>query len=207
MIQPRLTHSSTGRARGLLRRRIKLGVKRGIPIIEGLSIFRRAFLVDKSFFWVYFKKKKTFLVLFMQLTRSGEYGLRGLLYLAKQPSEKVALVSEISREQNIPETFLAKIFQRLSKAGLLRSIRGANGGFSLGKPANEITMREIIEAIEGPIALNRCLLREGECEEQKVCPLHPIWEEVQQRFLEILDRTTMEDLIKRMVRDGRKGRR
>jgi Rrf2 family protein len=143
----------------------------------------------------------------MQLTRSGEYGLRGLLYLAKQPSEKVALVSEISREQNIPETFLAKIFQRLSKAGLLRSIRGANGGFSLGKPANEITMREIIEAIEGPIALNRCLLREGECEEQKVCPLLPIWEEVQQRFLEILDRTTMEDLIKRMVRDGRKGRR
>jgi len=142
----------------------------------------------------------------MQITRSGEYGLRGLLFLAKQPPERVTLVSEISKDQNIPETFLAKIFQRLSKAGLLRSIRGAKGGFSLGKPAKEISMREIIEALEGPIALNRCLVKEGECAEEKVCPLHQVWEEIQQRFLEILDRTTIEDLSKRMVRNGRKGR-
>jgi Rrf2 family iron-sulfur cluster assembly transcriptional regulator len=141
----------------------------------------------------------------MQITRTGEYGLRGLLFLAKQPSDRVTLISEISKDQNIPEAFLAKIFQRLSKVGLLRSIRGANGGFSLGRPAHEITMREIIEALEGPIALNRCLLREGECEEERVCPLYPVWEELQKCFLEILDRTTMEDLVRRMVQ--RKGRR
>ena len=70
----------------------------------------------------------------MQITRSGEYGLRGLLFLARQPSERLVLVSEISRNQNIPETFLAKIFQRLSKAGVLRSSRGSKGGFSLGNP-------------------------------------------------------------------------
>jgi Rrf2 family transcriptional regulator, iron-sulfur cluster assembly transcription factor len=143
----------------------------------------------------------------MQITRSGEYGLRGLVFLAKQPPGKVTLVSEISREQKIPETFLAKIFQRLSKAGLLRSVRGAGGGFSLGKPANEITMREIVEAIEGPIALNRCLLRQGECEEEKVCPLRQVWEEAQQRFVEVLDRTTMEDLAKQRIGNGGKGRR
>jgi Rrf2 family protein len=143
----------------------------------------------------------------MQITRSGEYGLRGLVFLAKQPLEKVTLVSEVSKVQNIPETFLAKIFQRLSKAGLLRSIRGLNGGFTLGRPAHEITMREVIEALEGPIALNRCLIREGECEEETVCALHPVWKEAQQRFLEILDRTTMEDLAKRRVRNRRKGRR
>ena len=143
----------------------------------------------------------------MQITRSGEYGLRGLLFLAKQPADRVSLVSEISKDQNIPETFLAKIFQRLSKAGLLRSIRGAKGGFSLGKPANEITMREIIEALEGPIALSRCLLKRGECEEEKICPLHPVWGEVQQRFVEILDNTTMEDLAVRMIRNRRRGRR
>jgi Rrf2 family iron-sulfur cluster assembly transcriptional regulator len=143
----------------------------------------------------------------MQITRSEEYGLRGLLFLANRSPEKVTLVSEISRDQNIPETFLAKIFQRLSKAGLLRSIRGAKGGFSLGRPANEITMREIIEALEGPIALNRCLLRKGECEEEKVCPLHQVWEEVQGRFIEVLDRTTIEDLVKRTVRNGRRKRR
>ena len=126
--------------------------------------------------------------------------------MAQQPSERLVLVSEISRNQNIPETFLAKIFQRLSKAGLLRSSRGSKGGFSLGKPANEITMREVIEAIEGPIALNRCLRREGECEEEEVCPIHQVWEKAQERFLEILDRTTMEDLAKQIVRNKRNGR-
>lgn len=126
--------------------------------------------------------------------------------MAQQPSERLVLVSEISRNQNIPETFLAKIFQRLSKAGLLRSSRGSKGGFSLGKPANEITMREVIEAIEGPIALNRCLRREGECEEEGVCPIHQVWEKAQERFLEILDRTTMEDLAKQIVRNERNGR-
>ena len=143
----------------------------------------------------------------MQITRSGEYGLRGLVFLAKQPPEKMTLVSEVSREQHIPETFLAKIFQRLSKAGVLWSVRGANGGFKLKKPAYEITMREIIEALEGPIALNRCLLKKGECEVEEICPLHPVWEEVQQRFLEILDRTTMEDLANRKTRNGKKWRR
>ncbi len=143
----------------------------------------------------------------MQITRSGEYGLRGLVFLASQPPDKMTLVSEISREQNIPGTFLAKIFQRLTKVGVLRSIRGAKGGFTLGKPPDEITLREIIEALEGPIALNRCLLKKGECGEEKNCPLHPFWEEVQQRFLDILENTTMEDLLNRRVRNQRRGRR
>ena len=143
----------------------------------------------------------------MQITRSGEYGLRGLVFLAKQPPDKVSLVSEVSREENIPETFLAKIFQRLSKAGVLWSFRGANGGFKLRKPAHEITMKEIIEALEGPIVLNRCLLNKGECKAEKDCSLRPVWEEVQQRFLEILNSTTMEDLVNRSTRDGKKRRR
>ena len=143
----------------------------------------------------------------MQITRSEEYGLKGVLFLAKQPPEKIVLVNEISKEEKIPETFLAKIFQRLSKVGLLRSISGSKGGFALGKPAKEITMREVIEALEGPIALNRCLLRKGECREEKGCPLHQVWEEAQHRILDILDKTTMEDLVKRMVRNGKKGRR
>ena len=143
----------------------------------------------------------------MQLTRSGEYALRGLIFLAKQPADKLALLSEISKVQNIPATYLAKIFQRLSKVGLLRSIRGLNGGFALGKPAQKITMREVIEALEGPIALNRCLLREGECNEEKGCSLHQVLREAQERLLDILNRTTMEDLCKPRVQHERKGRR
>jgi Rrf2 family protein len=142
----------------------------------------------------------------MQITRREEYGLRGLVFLAQQPGEKVCLVSEISRVQKIPEKFLAKIFQRLSKAGLLRSIRGSKGGFSLRKPAAEITMLEVIETLEGPIAINRCLLRKGECDEEEGCPLYDIWEETQQNLLKVLDRTTIEDLVKR-IPNGKQGRR
>jgi Rrf2 family iron-sulfur cluster assembly transcriptional regulator len=133
----------------------------------------------------------------MQITRREEYGLRGLLFLAQQPDDKVSLVSEISKVQKIPEKFLAKILQRLSKAGLLRSIRGSNGGFSLRKPAGKITMLEVIEALEGPVAINRCLLRKGECAEEEACALYDVWEEAQQNLLKVLDRTTIEDLVKR----------
>ena len=132
--------------------------------------------------------------------------MRGLLFLAQQPSGGFVLVSEISRYQHIPETFLAKIFQRLSKAGLLRSSRGSKGGFSLGKPAGSITMREVIEAIDGPIALNRCLRREGECAEEELCPIYQVWSKAQQQLLEILDSTTLEDLARQMVRNERKKR-
>ena len=141
-----------------------------------------------------------------QITRREEYGLKGLLFLAQQPDEKVFLVSEISRVQEIPESFLAKIFQQLLKAGFLRSVRGSKGGFSLRKTAAEITMKEVIEALEGPIAINRCLLRKGECGEEQGCPLYEVLEEAQEGLLKVLERTTIEDLAKR-IPNGKRGRR
>ena len=141
----------------------------------------------------------------MQITRSGDYGLRGVLFLAKQSPKRLVLVSEISRDQRIPETFLAKIFQRLSKAGVLRSVRGVRGGFTLGRPAKDITIRQVIEALDGPIALNRCLMERGECEDECVCPLHQALEEAQRRLLEVLDGTTMEDLTGNVPRKPSQG--
>jgi Rrf2 family transcriptional regulator, iron-sulfur cluster assembly transcription factor len=142
----------------------------------------------------------------MQITRREEYGLKGLIFLARQPPEKVFLAREVSKVQKIPEPFLAKIFQQLSKAGLLRSHRGAKGGFSLRKPAGEITMREVIEALEGPVAINRCLLHRGECGEETTCPLHEVWGEAQLHLLRVLDRTSIGDLVKR-IPNRKRGRR
>jgi Rrf2 family iron-sulfur cluster assembly transcriptional regulator len=141
------------------------------------------------------------------ITRTGEYGLRGLLFLTKQPTDRLFLVSEVSKAQRITATYPAKIFQRLSKTGLLKSTRGLNGGFNLGKPAKESTMKQVIEALEGPIVLNRCLLRQEECDEEESCPLHEVFEEAQEKFLEALDRTTIEDLARQDIRNERRGRR
>jgi Rrf2 family protein len=97
-------------------------------------------------------------------------------------------VSEVSKTQKIPETYLTKIFQRLSKTGLLKSTWGLNGGaVKLGKPAKDITMKQVIEVLEGPIALNRCLVRQREYDEEESCPLHEVFEEAQEKFLEVLD--------------------
>jgi len=116
-------------------------------------------------------------------------------------------MSEVSKAQKIPETYLAKIFQRLSKTGLLKSTRGLNGGFNLGKPAKDIAMKQVIEALEGPIALNRCLLRQGECDEEERSPLHEVFGEAQEKFVEVLARITIEDLAREDIPNERRGRR
>ncbi len=105
----------------------------------------------------------------MQLTKGTEYGTRGVLHLAKLPPNSVVLVSEIAAAEELPESYLAKIFQYLAKEGIVRSHRGAKGGFSLARSADQITLREVIEAIEGPIALYRCLHPFEGCERAGDC--------------------------------------
>jgi Rrf2 family protein len=130
----------------------------------------------------------------MRLTRGTDYGLLGIIYLAQQPMNYVALVSEVSLARAIPESYLAKIFQELAKSGLLRSFRGARGGFALARDPNTITLRQIIEALEGPIAINRCLdPREG-CEHIETCRLYRTLAQAQQEMLQILDHTTLYDV-------------
>jgi Rrf2 family protein len=130
----------------------------------------------------------------MQLTRSVGYGLEGILYLAAQGPDEPAFVREVSRATAIPETFLAKIFQRLASKGLIRSRRGFRGGFSLARPAGRITLREIVEALEGPIALDRCL-DHGDGRRRESSRARRIFDQVQRRVSLILEQTTLADIL------------
>ena len=76
----------------------------------------------------------------------------------------------------------------------------------MARPARSITMREVIEAIDGPIALSRCLSREGECGEENLCPIYPVWSKAQRQLLEILESTTIEALASERFPNGRKRR-
>ena len=130
----------------------------------------------------------------MKLTRGTDYGILGILYLAMQPFEKVTLLYEIAKSQGIPESYLAKIFQDLGKEGLVRSRRGAKGGFCLARPASEISLRQVIEALHGPISLNRCLdIREG-CEHSETCAVASVLRKAQAQLLETLDAATLDVL-------------
>jgi Rrf2 family protein len=132
----------------------------------------------------------------MELTRKGEYAIRGILYLARQPQGKVALVGEIASACDVPKSFLAKILQDFVKVGLVTSSRGTGGGFLLARSADRITLREVVEAVEGPIMPNRCLIEEGACEKDGTCRVHPVWERVREQTVAILDGVTIEELAR-----------
>ena len=132
----------------------------------------------------------------MELTKACSYGIFGMIYLAKQPQGKIVSLSEISKAENLPEKFLAKIFQNLSRSGLTRSHRGAGGGFSLARPANKITVKELLESIQGPIYFTKCLSDSDSCDKKGVCKLLKLWKKSQDYAMKIMSQNTLADLIK-----------
>jgi Rrf2 family iron-sulfur cluster assembly transcriptional regulator len=131
----------------------------------------------------------------MQITRAGEYGVMGLMHLARRRPGQRTMIDEVSREQRISKSFLAKIFQNLVKAGLVRSIRGAGGGFALAKNPNQIPVLEIIEAVEGRIVFQRCKMARPDCEHVGGCALCGLFERAQDGLKDALTSTTLADLI------------
>lgn len=130
----------------------------------------------------------------MELTRKGDYAIRGIVYLAGQPPDKISLLSDIAAAVDVPQTFLAKIFQQFSKTGIVKSFRGTGGGFLLAGPPESISLLQVVEAVEGPILPNRCTLKQGECERDSFCTVHPVWMQVQQQVRTILAGITLKDL-------------
>ena len=135
----------------------------------------------------------------MKLTRKAEYGIRAVLYISSHSEKEKVLTREIAENMGIPKQFLAQVMLVLSNAGIVRAIRGANGGFKLAKKASEIDLKEVIESIEGPIALNECLLNQGQCDNKDDCPEHDVWEEAQESMLSVLDKADFAWLSKSML--------
>jgi len=105
----------------------------------------------------------------MQLTRQGDYAMRAVLYLA---ASSQARIQEIAHAQYVPREYLAKIIQKLAQADIVTTHRGVGGGITLARPPEEITLLDVVEAIEGPVALNSCFIRPGECPRECYCAIH-----------------------------------
>lgn len=130
----------------------------------------------------------------MQLTNKFDYSIRGLVYLATNSRDRICHLDKIASEVNVSQAFLGKIFQQFTKIGLVRSYRGAGGGFVLGRQPDKISLLEVVEAIEGPISLNRCLDRNGGYDQHYNCSSHPVWTQVQTQVRETLQNITLKDL-------------
>lgn len=131
----------------------------------------------------------------MQITRQADYAVRAVLHLARVGGTERSATSAIAKEQNIPPSFLAKIISQLSIAGLLHTSRGARGGVTLARDPKDITLLEVVEAIDGPIQLNECVGGDGVCMFDKDCPIKPVWCDAQEELVRRLKATNFADLL------------
>ncbi len=130
----------------------------------------------------------------MQITRQADYAVRAVLHLASTGDQRTA-TSMIAEAQRIPPSFLAKIISQLSIAGLLHTSRGARGGVTLAREAKDITLLEVVEAIDGPIQLNECVGNNGSCSFEDDCPLRPVWCDAQEELVGRLRGTNFADMM------------
>ena len=129
----------------------------------------------------------------LELSSEGRYALRALLYLA-WIGERVT-AQRISTEANVPRRLLARILAKLAHARLVESEQGRAGGSRLARPATQITLREAVEAVEGPFGVTRCIVEDRTCGEVAPCTLHEAWEEGQLAILEYLGAQTLEEFL------------
>ena len=131
----------------------------------------------------------------MQITRQADYAVRAVSYLVRLGADRRAATSVIAHEQQIPPSFLAKIVSQLSVAGLLNTSRGARGGVSLARPPEDITLLDVVEAIDGPIMLNECIGEGGTCVFSEECLIRPIWYDAQVELVDKLNSTTFAKIL------------
>jgi Rrf2 family protein len=131
----------------------------------------------------------------MQVSRKIEYALRAVIHLANdEGKDRACAVGEIAEREQIPRHFLEKIIQDLIHGRVVRSRRGPHGGYVLARPAEEVTFRDVIEAVEGPITLNACVGEHPDCFLIGTCGMERVWREGQRRVLDLFEKTTIADV-------------
>jgi len=131
-------------------------------------------------------------------SRQCEYALQAVLYLARKPEKEMTSIREMTEKLQIPYFFLAKILQNLTKKGLLKSLKGPSGGFSLAIPSTGITLFKIIEAIDGANFANQCVLGFSECSGTTPCSMHEEWQKARDGVVKLLTEKTIDQLSDKM---------
>lgn len=133
----------------------------------------------------------------MKFSAKGEYGIRAIVDVALYAEEGPRAVNLIARRQGIPIRFLEQVMNALRKGGLVESYRGAAGGYRLARPPEEITLADVVQAVEGPIALMDCVAESGSCDRTTECVIREVFCDVQNSVIDTLTAVTLADIIKR----------
>ena len=131
----------------------------------------------------------------MKLSTKGRYGLKAMFQLAIYINEGPVSLKTIASKQNISEQYLEQIFSSLKKSGLVKSVRGAQGGYLLGKEPKDITVGDILIVLEGPVSLSDCVLDEDVCENSGKCVTKVVWEKMKKGIEDVINSITLQDMI------------
>jgi Rrf2 family protein len=135
----------------------------------------------------------------MRLTRAAEYAIRCVLYLSDRGENHLVSKKEIAAAMEIPDQYLGKIAQQLSRAGIIEILQGARGGFRLVKSPSEISLLMVIETIMGEIFLNDCILRPESCSKNESCAVHKVWGKARDQLRSTLDDAKFSELIQKEI--------
>jgi Rrf2 family protein len=128
------------------------------------------------------------------LSKSAEYGIRAVLYIASNQNKLIAL-RDISKELKVPHHFLAKIVQKLVKAGIIKSKKGKKGGLRLGKKPSKLKIIEVISIIDGEAIFKECVLGLPDCSDKKPCAVHTYWKNIRDEIIKMFSERTIQELI------------
>jgi Rrf2 family protein len=120
------------------------------------------------------------------ITRRGEYGVTAALYLARKQPGQLTQIHEVADHCGLPEPFLAQILRLLVRAGIVTSKKGVRGGFAISRQPDEISFLEVLEALEGPVAVNRCQSPVESCGQKGCCSMETIWSRAQDALVQVL---------------------
>lgn len=140
----------------------------------------------------------------MNITRATEYSIRAVLHMAERHPAPVVSKQEICEAEAITPAFLTKILQPLIRSGIVRSKRGVAGGFALARSPEQITLLDVMRAVEEPMAMNVCLMDGDQCDRSVDCPVHDLWVEARARFEEIFSRRNVADLARERARRAKR---
>ena len=134
------------------------------------------------------------------IRRKTDYALRCLVNLAEAGKDAVVSVHALAQKEDVPEDLLQKIMQALAAAGMVLPRRGRTGGFSLGRPPDQLNVLDVLETLQGPFAINRCFLGNGRCRHQEVCWLRNKLRSLQDEMVSFFRGVTIADLVREDVR-------
>jgi Rrf2 family protein len=133
----------------------------------------------------------------MKITTKGLYGTRAMLEIALNYGKNLTNLRDITEKQEIPLKYLEHLLSSLKAAGLIKSIRGARGGYVLAKSPNKIKLSEIISVLEGSMAPVDCVDNLKACPRSSICAIRDVWQKVKDAVMEVLDSITLQDLVKK----------